>query len=537
MTAPGPDRQEGAPRSLSLGRAFATVGGLTFLSRIAGFLRDILLAALLGAGPIADAFFVALKLPNLFRRITAEGALAVSFTPLYAESRAHDPKEAQAFLDQTASWLTAALLATTLASVLFMGALVAAIAPGFLGDPVRFQAAVDLARLTFPYLLLISITALIGAALGALNRFAPFAASPLLFNSCLLMVLLGALWVRPGPADLAPWLAAAVSLAGLIQLLAILVPAHGAGCLPRLRRPRLVPRVRRLFALMGPGILGGGMVQLNILIDMLLASLLPVGAVSYLFYADRLNQLPLGVVGVALGMTLLPMLSRALAEKDTAGSIGISSRAMEIGLFFSLPSAAAFIVIAEPIILTLFQRGAFAVEDALATSAVLAAYAPGIPALILVKILATSHFARQDTRTPLIAAAISATVNIALSLVLIRFVGVLGIALATSVGAWVQAGLLYRSLARNHVQLLDATARFRIPRLAGASLAMAAVLLVLEAALVPFASMAPGLRPLLLIGLVLCGAAVYLGLCLALRAVAPRQVLAALRRSDASGAA
>ncbi len=440
---------------MKLFKAMATVAGLTGLSRIAGFIRDIMTAIIMGAGPVADAFFVALKLPNLFRRITAEGAFSVSFVPLYAESLKKDGQnEADSFASDAFAVMLWSLLVLTLLAMLAMPWVVHVIAPGFAGGDVRHGLATEMARITFPYLLLMSLAALLGGILNAHNRFAPFAFAPVLFNLSLIAALLAAGWFETAGHAMA-W---GVLVAGLLQFGLLYICARRAGISLKLVRPRLTPRVQRLLKLMGPGVVGAGVMHINLLADLIIASFLAAGSISYLYYADRLNQLPLGMVGIAVGTALLPMLSRALAAANAEEARHLFNRALEICLFLALPAAVGLFFAASPIIVTLFQHGAFTIADAAVTSSVLAAYAVGIPAYILVKVYATAYWANQDTLTPVKAAVAATIFNIGLSLYLALYagLGVTGIAAATSLAGWLQIALLSRGLKAHAETQLDA---------------------------------------------------------------------------------
>lgn len=497
-------------------RAVATVGGLTMLSRIAGFVRDILMAGLLGAGPVADAFIVALKLPNLFRRLFAEGAFSVSFVPILSAARQSDGRDAARHLAEDALALMVTVVAPlTIAAVVAMPAIVPVMAPGFLEDGERFALAVDFARITFPYLFLMSLVALLGGMLNAFDRFAPFAAAPILFNLTLIAALLGAVpWAEtPGHA-----LAYGVVSAGVVQLLWMVAHCARAGLTLRLPPPRLTPAMKRLLKLMGPGAVGAGVMQINLFVDVLLASLLPTGAIAYLYFADRLYQLPLGVIGIAIGTAVLPVLSRQVeaggASAANTQAMETQNRALEFGMILALPAAMALIVIPAPILAVLFERGAFGPDETAATAAALAAYAIGIPAYILVKVLSTAYFARQDTASPVKVAIACTLANIALSLTLIWWLGHVGIALSTGITAWINAGLLARGLRRHQFLTVDARLRKRLPRIAAATAGMGVALYGLTWLLEPGLHGPLPTRIAALAGLVLGGAGVYFGLVL-----------------------
>ena len=500
---------------MTLARAMATVGGLTLISRIAGFARDILMAAILGAGPVADAFVVALKLPNLFRRLFAEGAFNVAFVPMVTERlQKQGLRSGVAFASDTLSVMLAVLLPLALLASLAMPVLIFAIAPGFSGRPESFTLAVELTRITFPYLVAISVVSLMGGILNALDRFAPFAAAPILFNLCLILALVG---LTPALETAGHALAWGVLAAGIAQLLWLWWACQRAGIRLRLPRPRLSPEIRQLGRLMAPAAVGAGVIQINTFIDTLLASTLPAGAITYLYFADRLYQLPLGVIGIAIGTALLPTLSRQVADRDNPGTaLTTQNRAIEYGLLLALPAAAGLIVLPVPILSVLFERGAFGPAETRATALALAAYAVGVPAYVLVKVLATGFFARKDTATPVKIAVACTLLNTAASIVLILSlppaVGHMGIALATGLTAWVNAGTLAWVLHRRGLFVPDRLLARRLSGQLVAALTMAAVLLTvatpLQGALTgPILVAAP-----LLLALIAAGATVYFGI-------------------------
>ncbi len=456
---------------MSLIRAMSTVGGMTALSRVAGFARDILTAAILGAGPIADAFFVALKLPNFFRRVTAEGAFSVSFVPLYSETLDREGQAAANRFANNAFWIMMGMLSVFSAlAIVFMPYVIMAIAPGFVGDTVRYDLGVELSRITFPYLLMMSLTALLGGVLNAHDRFAPFAFAPVLFNlSLILALLLSGFFETPGHA-----LAYGILCAGGAQFLMLFwCAASGKVFCLEWRKPDMSPKIRKVFKLMGPGVVGAGVMHINLFADLILASFLAQGAISYLYYADRLNQLPLGIVGIAVGAALLPMLSKALSQGNEDQARDLFNRSLEYCLLLALPAALALFVVPDILIGTLFERGAFDAEDTAASSAVLMGYAVGLPAYIMIKLFSTVHWARQDTVTPVRISIIGTLCNIALSIVLIFQIGVAGISLATGVTAWLQLVLHLRALKTCRVVSFDARLRRNGVKVVLASVAMA----------------------------------------------------------------
>jgi len=455
---------------MALFRSIATVGGYTLISRVLGFVRDILLAAILGASVIADAFFVAFKLPNFFRRLFAEGAFNAAFIPMFAgflENRGRD--EARRFGEEVLSVLLVILALFVAIAEMGMPWLLYLLAPGFVDDPMRYDLATLFARITFPYLLFISLVSLMGGVLNSLDRFAAVAATPILLNLALIGSLLVLANFTPTPGHA---LAIGVAVAGLGQFLWLVVALSRTGMGLHLRRPRLTPDVKRFLRLLAPGAVGAGIVQINLFIDIVLASLLPAGAISYLYYADRLNQLPLGVVGIAVGTALLPLLSRQLRAEDREGANASQNRAIEAALFLTLPAAVALFLLSGPILHVLFERGAFGAVEARAAGAALSAYAVGLPAYVLVKVLAPAYFARHDTKTPVKIAGVAVVVNIVLSVALMIPFAHVGIAMATAIASWCNAGLLIVGLTRRGDLFFDARLKRRLPRMGVASVAM-----------------------------------------------------------------
>ena len=515
---------------MALLRSAATVGFYTLVSRVMGFLREVLTANFLGAGPVADAFFVALRLPNLFRSLFAEGAFNAAFVPLFAGHIAeHGRDVAKRFAEDTLAVLLTALLAMVILAEVFAPALVHVIAPGFAEEPAKFTLTVALTRITFPYLLYISLVSLQGGVLNSLERFAAVAATPTLLNIFLISALV---FVRPVSGEALAW---AVTAAGFAQFLWLMVSCWQAGMALGLPMPRLTPEVKRLLKLMIPGTFGAGVTQLNLVVSTAIASLLPTGAVAYLNYADRLNQLPLALVGIAVGTAILPSLSRQVRTGDVAGAIHTQNRGLELALLLTLPAAVALGTLAHPMLATLFQRGAFGPKETAAVTPALAAYAAGLPAFVLIKILAPGFFARHDTATPVKIAALAMLVN-AICTVLLGFVLPLahvGIAMATSIAGWLNAmGLLTMLIRRGHF-VLDSRARRSIPRIAAAALGMGVLLLLLERALTaPLAGRFPErLTPHVM--LVAVGLASFAALALLAGAADWREVLRRLRRRAA----
>jgi putative peptidoglycan lipid II flippase len=455
-----------------------TVGGLTLLSRVTGFVRDIVLAAILGAGPVADAFFVALRLPNHFRAIFAEGAFNAAFVPAYARIRQQGGAErAGLFADRIFALLLASQIVLLAVALIFTPAVIDVLAPGFARDPERFALAVDLTRITFPYLLLITLVTLYGGILNALQRFAAAAAAPILLNLSLVVALaLAAFFPTAGHA--AAW---GVLVAGVLEFLLVAGDATRAGALAALRWPQFDADVRQFFRALGPATVGSAGVQLALFADTIIASFLPVGALSALYYADRIDQLPIGVIGIAAGTVLLPEMSRRLAAGDETGAANAQNRAIEFTLLLSVPCLAAFFVIPELIMRALFMRGAFTAADAGAAGATLTAYAFGLLPFVLIRSTVATFFARGDTATPVKAALIAAAVNIAFKFLLMGPLAQVGLALATSIGAWINLGLVIWFASRAGHFHIDERLRQSAIKLAGAGLALAGALWLCQA--------------------------------------------------------
>jgi len=509
-------------------RNVLTVGAWTAASRVLGFLRDIAIAARLGAGSEADAFFVALKLPNFFRRLFGEGAFAAAFVPLFASALASEGREAARRIAEGAlSVMVAALAALTLAAILFMPQAMALLAPGFVDEPERFGLAVALTRITFPYLLLICVVALVSGVLNGLDRFGAAAAAPSLFNLCLIAGLFAAPRLGLGGAE---GLAFGVAAAGVAQLVLVAGAVARAGMPLALPPPRLSPEVRTLLNRMVPGAIGAGVTQINLMIDVIIASLLPEGAIAFLYYADRVAQLPLGVIGTALGTALLPTLSRQVRLGEGARAGETQNRAIELALLLTLPAAAGLVAAALPIVSVLFERGAFGAEASDATARALAAYGFGLPAFVLVKVFAPGFFARGDTRTPVQVAVACVALNLVFNLALIRPLGHVGIAVATSLSAWANAGALAYLLRRQGRWREDRRLLSRGARIALAAAGMGLALWAGRVALFDDLLALRHWRWGALAGLLGLGGAAYAALALASRAADLAEIIGYLRR-------
>ena len=459
---------------MSLLRSIATVGSLTMVSRVFGFARDILIASSLGASLAADVFFVALKFPNLFRRLFAEGAFNMAFVPIFAGLLEEKGEvAARKFADQSLAVLLWSLLGFIVIIEVSMPWVMLVFAPGFKENPAKFGLAIELTRITFPYLLFISLVSLMAGVLNSLGRFAAAAATPILLNICLIGAVLGLTRFTQSPAHALAW---GVFVGGIVQLLWLTVQCRRAGMVFKVPLPRLTVDVRLLLKRALPVALGAGIYQINLLIDTIIASLLPGGSISYLFYADRVNQLPLGVVGVAVGTALLPLLSRQIKAGDPAAATQSQNRALEFTLLMTLPAATALVVLADPIIKVLFERGHFGPEQTVATAAALGVYALGLPAYVLVKALAPGFFARGDTATPVKISVLALLVNLGLNLLLMGPFLHVGIAMATVISSWLNAGVMAVILRRRGHLAIDQRLLSRLPRTILASAGMAVAL-------------------------------------------------------------
>lgn len=441
--------------SPKLVRSSAVVGSATMVSRLMGLLRDVVMANLIGANGNADAFFVAFKIPNFLRRLFAEGAFAQAFVPVLADTREKGGFAAvRELVDRVAGVLGGTLLLLTVLAIMASPVVATIFAPGFLRDPAKLALTGDLIKLTFPYLLLISLTGFAGAILNSYQRFAIPALTPVLLNLCLIA---SALWFAPHFEEPVVALALGVLVAGFAQLLFQVPALAGIGLVPR---PRWAPRhegVKRILLLMIPALFGVSVSQINLLLDTVLASLLPTGSVSWLYYSDRLTELPLGVFAIAIATVILPTLSGQRARADDPAFANTLAWAIRSVLLIAIPATLALAVLAEPVLATLFQYGAFSEGDRMMAAASLRAYTLGLGAFMLIKVLAPGFYAREDMRTPvrigIIAMGANMILNVAFVLPLMWWfnLGHVGLALATSVSAWLNAMLLFRGLRRDAV--------------------------------------------------------------------------------------
>lgn len=421
-------------------RKIVSVGGWTLASRFTGFGRDLLTAATLGAGPIADAFVVAFRLPNHFRAIFGEGAFNAAFVPSYGRLREQEgDATAQRFTNRVFTLLLGIQIALLALVLTVTPGFVRLLAPGLSDTPATFDLAVALTRITFSYLLTITLVTLISAVLNAHDRFAAAAAAPILLNLSLIAGLTLS-YLFPTAAHAAAW---GVALAGVLQLVLVWVAAARIGVAPRPASPRGDRELGGFFRRLGPAVVGSAGIQIAMFADTIIASTLPTGALSALYYAERLYQLPLGVVGIAAGTVLLPEMTRRLAAGESGPAHAAQNRAIGFSLALAAPCAVAFVTLPVLILSALFERGAFDSDAVLRSAGVLAAYSAGLPAAVLMRSVVSSFFARHDTTTPLAASLVAYGINIALKIVLIGPFGVSGLAMATAVGIWVNVGLLW----------------------------------------------------------------------------------------------
>ena len=503
---------------MNLTRALGSVGGLTLVSRVLALVRDTLQATYVGAGFASDAFFVAFRLPNMFRALFAEGAFSAAFIPMFNRKvgAQDDLRAGLDFAGRTLAVLFPVLLVLTAAMIVAAWPLTWGLSGGFHRQhptPEQFAFAVTLSRFTIPYLMLISLASLLGGILNSLQKFWVNAAAPILLN----LAMIAALWFFHGqdPYQTARAQAISVTVGGVLQLAWLVFACHRAGASLTLRRPRMDDDVRRLMKLILPAAAGAGAAQINLAISTALAGwLLSAGSISYIYYADRLNQLPLGLIGIGLGTVLLPVVSRLLGSGKDVEAMEMQNRGMELALFLTLPATAAFIFASEPIVRGLFQHGAFSPADTVKCAWALSAFSIGLPSYVLVKVLTPGFYARADTKTPVRLAIISVGVNLVGNLILIPTFGHFGFGhvgppLATAIASTVNVAMLYRTLSDRGHFAVDAQLRRRVPRLAIAALVMGAALVVVTPWVDPYLTRSLAKRGLALVVLVGSGAAIY----------------------------
>jgi putative peptidoglycan lipid II flippase len=512
---------------MSLVKSTMTIGFFTLLSRISGFVRDVLMANIIGAGPLSDAFFVAFKLPNFFRRLFAEGAFNAAFIPSFSSILTEQGREAALkFAGEVMSVLLLVLLAINAIFIMFMPWLLPVFAPGFTDDPEKFNLTVALSQITFPYILFISLVSLLAGILNSMGKFAAPAIGPILMNLCMIGALVGLTSLSETPAHA---LAYGVFIAGIVQLAWLVFICLRLELMPAIYSPRLTARVKRMLWLMGPVALGSGVQQLNLLIDVIIASHIP-NAVSYLYYADRITELPIGMIGVAIGTVLLPMMSRQIKSGDHDAARHSMNRALELVLLFGLPATAALMVIAQPVVQVLYQHGEFNEADMIATKNALIAFAAGLPAFLAIKIFVPGFYAHHDTKTPFKIALVCVAVNLFLNLTLIDYFAHVGMAMATSIASWVNVGMMGYILHKRGVFAPDALMKERLRKLTYGSLIMAMALIITKQPLAPYFSDQLWHEVFGLGTLIAVGGATYFISILVLRTFTIAQVMQLLRR-------
>ncbi len=492
-------------------KGIATVGSWTMASRVFGLVRDQLIAAFLGAGALSDAFLVANRLPNLFRRLFGEGAFNSAFVPVFSGLLTTEGEDvARSFTEEAAAVLAFWLLILTVAGEIFMRPFLHVIAAGFADDPAKFELTVTLSRLAFPYLLLICLAALLSGVLNAQNRFVAAAAAPLLYNA----FAIGSMFaLAPFVPTIAHALAIGVSLSGVAQLALLYWAVRRSGMRLHLPRPRLTPRMRLLMRRMAPGLVGAGITQLSLAVDTVIGTYLPAKSVSFMYFADRVNQLPLGVLGTAVSTALLPLMARQIAAQREDQALASLNRGIEYAMLLTLPAAAALSIIADPVMQVLFVHRAFTNADASLSAQSLSAYAAGLPAFVLIKVLGPGFFARGDMSTPVKIGVGILGLNLALSLALMRPLLHVGPPLATTLAMSVNVVLLATLLLRRGYLVPDRMLYSRIARMCLATGVMAVALWLARTRVAPTPGMhvsMPALAILVAVGLAAYGAAAAL---------------------------
>ncbi|NVD44878.1 murein biosynthesis integral membrane protein MurJ [Qipengyuania atrilutea] len=509
---------------MSLLKNVGTIGGLTMLSRVAGMAREMIFSRVLGANAVTDAWFQAFILPNVFRRLFAEGAFSAAFVPMFSKRLHGDGglESARSFSDDVLSVFLPVLIVVCAVMMLAMPLVIMALGDGG-SDPATFAMEVDFARIMFPYILLVSVVTLFTGMLNSVSRFAPGASFPILLN----LVLIAALLFGDYATSELGWTtrqvgysqAWAVTIGGIVQLAWVYYWTRVEGFRPRLHWPRITPEVKRLSIIALPAAIGGGAYQLNTLVQLYFLNQLDSGSISYMNYADRLNQLPLGIIGIALSTAILPTLSRFVGAKNKEGTDRVQSDAIELSMLLTIPAAVALAVCAVPFVTMIFEGGRFSLEQAALTGDVLAALVLGLPAYVLVKVLVPNFYARSDTRTPVYAAFVSLVVFVGANFLFIDDFGVVGVAFASVVGAWINVGYLYVVLAKRGYYTIPLALVGRIARQLVAAAAMGAALWFARDLLTGWYSAGLFARAGALIALIACSAVVYFGIAFAIGAI------------------
>ncbi|MDD9910138.1 MAG: murein biosynthesis integral membrane protein MurJ [Ahrensia sp.] len=517
---------------------FATVGGATMASRLLGFVRDALIGRALGTGPFAEAFVVAFALPNLFRRIFAEGAFNTAFVPLFAKKlEGEDISLSRVFAEQVVSVLVPVLIVLSALAIVAMPVIIFLTNPfwlfvdgTFVEAPPKFDYAVVYGRIMFPYLFCMSLVAMLSGVLNSLRRYFIAAFVPVLLNIILVATVATALFLGIDQYSTGLWLSWGVFVAGFVQLLLLVWATRREGYAIWPKRPVFNEDIRKLLRLMGPAVLTGGVIQINLVVGQIIASAQD-GARALLYYADRLNQLPLGLIGIAVGIVLLPELSRALKAERVEEAANLQDRSLEFAFGLTLPAAVAFITMPVALVSIVFEGGAFTRGSSITVAHALAAFASGLPAYVLIKVFQPAFFAREDMRTPFRFSVVMVVVNVVGSIILFPLLGHIGIALATSLSAWVNLGLLVFTLNRRGEFQPSRETKRRLVIITVSSAAMGAAILVLQNWLSASVFSFDIFERLVAVGAIVAVAAgLYAILVLATGAVDRRQLLAMMRR-------
>jgi putative peptidoglycan lipid II flippase len=509
--------------SKKLLKSTAIVSLMTLVSRVSGLVRDVVMANLLGPGALADAFFVAFRIPNFLRRIFGEGAFSQAFVPVFTELTEQNTAQAKRFVSASSGILGLSTLVLTIFGVVFAPFIVGAFAPGFIDDPIKFEMTVNSLRIMFPYLFCISLVAMSAGVLNTVNRFAIPAVTPVLLNICLIL----AMWLlMPVLDNAAQALAIGVLIAGLLQLLFQLPTLAKEGYLVMPSIDRQNPAVKRVFTLMLPAMFSVSVAQINMLVNTFLASFLVTGSISWLYFSDRLMEFPVGVFGIALATVVLPSLSKEHTSGTEQGFSAMMDWALRWVVVIAVPATLGLYLLATPLLSTIFQYNAFSVKDVEMSATALRAFSLGVCGFIFVKVLAPGFFARQDTKTPMRIAVVSVAVNVLFSIILVKTMAHTGLALAISIAAWINSSLLFIVLVKRGIFKPQAGWLWFLCRVIIAVVVMSAVLVAIDQPVSAWHQQDLAQRVLRLLILVVAGGASYLGM-LFILGIRPRQLLLA----------
>ncbi len=518
---------------MKIGKAFGTIGALTMVSRVLGFLREMVSARVLGAGPAAEVFALAFLLPNLFRRLFGEGAFSSGFVPLFSKRLGGENgiEDAKAFAEEVLAVFAPVLMAITAVFMIFMPLFIGVLVPDSwaVGD-TRMQDAIDLTRITMPYMVLICLVSLASGVVNSLNRFTAAAFAPALLNVALVGALL---FDRNGGMSTARTMAIAVVIGGLLQFALLWWSMAKAGVRLSLRRPKMTPAVKELVILILPATLAGGIYYLSQIFYAFFATKIP-GALVYLGQADRLNQLPLAIIGSALGTAILPAVSRAIDGPDESEAGRIQGQAIDLGMLLTLPAAIALMTLSAPITSVLFEGGKMSADQAANTALVLSVLVSGLPAYVLIKVLTPGFYARKDMKTPVLVGIASLALGVLSNFILVPIIGLAALPLSTAVSAWINCAVLYAILHRRGHYSLRGDVAFRVGRQLIAAMAMGASLWFLTSALGPMMDQSKLYKIIGLGALMAVGVVVYFGVGWVIGAINKDDVMVLLRRKKAA---